>query len=702
MVRLLFGSWIKVLLWIIILICLFVPYGIWAAVEFLLIGPCVSIWGLLAWHGKKIESTKSQKQLKSIIAAAHTAGETSGKEKWKTSGGDGDINYKLATKNPERAPVISVVFGNNSSGNTTVHVSMSECYMGHRFELLGGISEGLALFLGMMPPIAFWVSGGSRALSKVNQIANAIKIQEPVTAPDHAQDASSLSEPTQNPACVVASSTLPRPMLSSPTSGSVRSTVRAMVSGRVKDIIANQLNIESDMVLERNKLIDDLGADDLDLAEIMMGISTEFEILISGEEQNMLQSKSYIVGSIVKFVTNEKIATDHASAAMETSLQLASVPVPVDDNINKASATIGSLADLEKLLRDNNISYSAYEFDVDNYIQSYRDLKSPYLIIETTQLFTNAGCAMTYLQKDWRANPFALDNLGNIDISISDEGIICISTMLPENRLVSGGAEGQAMQQIERLIAQGREGMMTDIGCYQFGSDIVIELPIELTVQKSPADLADDAFAIIQLFALEVHRIFGSLVTPSGAPKAPPKSNVKYTPDAQDANGGYFVYSPTGYLWWIVDKDFKFQSIVGETVWKEHQDAEADGLPLTETDYDNLYRYENGMLLNRDGKVMGRYYTERYDIVPQFQNAQALFNTFQSDNMLTGFQEMCDLYLLFPENQTLFEQISDIAEQSKSVGASGSVEDQITARACLMLLDKVKQKCPAEDKIRRI
>jgi hypothetical protein len=135
---------------------------------------------------------------------------------------------------------------------------------------------------------------------------------------------------------------------------------------------------------------------------------------------------------------------------------------------------------------------------------------------------------------------------------------------------------------------------------------------IMLTVGFDDPDMqtANRIFSFLQLFAKEVHRIFGSITIASATPASPPKSKLTYTPNAKAPNDGYMVYSLNGYPWWIVDKDFKIQSIVGETVWREHLEAEADGLPLTATDYDNLHYYKDGNLYRSDGTHIGRYSAE--------------------------------------------------------------------------------------------
>jgi acyl carrier protein len=187
-----------------------------------------------------------------------------------------------------------------------------------------------------------------------------------------------------------------------------------------------------------------------------------------------------------------------------------------------------------------------------------------------------------------------------------------------------------------------------------------------------------------------------------GEPASLPKSNVAYTPDAAGANGGYFVYGRDGFLWWLVDRDFKFQSIVGEHTWKEQKEAEAYGMPLMAADYDNFYFYVDGMVTDRDGNPVGRYYPGRYDVYPLWKNAEALFNTFNADNMLVGFRTMCDLYLLFPENLPFFEEISRIVKDARNVGYSSGIQERIFAQTCLKELDNFKQKCSPNDKIQRL
>ena len=52
---------------------------------------------------------------------------------------------------------------------------------------------------------------------------------------------------------------------------------------KLKDIIAEVLNIEADEITLNSTFVDDLGADSLDIFQIVMGIEEEFDIDIPNE-----------------------------------------------------------------------------------------------------------------------------------------------------------------------------------------------------------------------------------------------------------------------------------------------------------------------------------------------------------------------------------------------------------------------------------
>ena len=47
---------------------------------------------------------------------------------------------------------------------------------------------------------------------------------------------------------------------------------------RVKNVIVDQLSVDADEVTLEASFVDDLGADSLDVVELIMGLETEFDI----------------------------------------------------------------------------------------------------------------------------------------------------------------------------------------------------------------------------------------------------------------------------------------------------------------------------------------------------------------------------------------------------------------------------------------
>ncbi len=74
------------------------------------------------------------------------------------------------------------------------------------------------------------------------------------------------------------------------------------VVSKLKGIVANRLDVEEDQVTEEKSFVEDLGADSLDIVELIMGIEDEFGIEIPDEDAEKLTS----VGEALKY-TLEKI-----------------------------------------------------------------------------------------------------------------------------------------------------------------------------------------------------------------------------------------------------------------------------------------------------------------------------------------------------------------------------------------------------------
>lgn len=72
-----------------------------------------------------------------------------------------------------------------------------------------------------------------------------------------------------------------------------------MVFDKVKDIIVDQLGVEADTVVMEASFVDDLGADSLDIVELIMALEEEFDIEIPDEEAEKIST----VGDAVNYIT---------------------------------------------------------------------------------------------------------------------------------------------------------------------------------------------------------------------------------------------------------------------------------------------------------------------------------------------------------------------------------------------------------------
>jgi len=72
------------------------------------------------------------------------------------------------------------------------------------------------------------------------------------------------------------------------------------VENRVKSIIADQLGISEDQIKPESKFIEDLGADSLDIVELIMAMEEEFQTEIPDEEAEKIRT----VGDAIGYVTS--------------------------------------------------------------------------------------------------------------------------------------------------------------------------------------------------------------------------------------------------------------------------------------------------------------------------------------------------------------------------------------------------------------
>lgn len=67
---------------------------------------------------------------------------------------------------------------------------------------------------------------------------------------------------------------------------------------RIKKIIVDQLGVDISKITENSSFIDDLGADSLDIVELIMAFEEEFDIEIPDEDAEKMKT----VGDAVKYL----------------------------------------------------------------------------------------------------------------------------------------------------------------------------------------------------------------------------------------------------------------------------------------------------------------------------------------------------------------------------------------------------------------
>ena len=74
---------------------------------------------------------------------------------------------------------------------------------------------------------------------------------------------------------------------------------------RLKEIIIDRLDVEEDQIVAEASFVEDLGADSLDIVELIMGIEEEFDIEIPDEDAEKLTT----VGEAMNY-TLSKLGVD--------------------------------------------------------------------------------------------------------------------------------------------------------------------------------------------------------------------------------------------------------------------------------------------------------------------------------------------------------------------------------------------------------
>lgn len=74
------------------------------------------------------------------------------------------------------------------------------------------------------------------------------------------------------------------------------------IFNEVKDIIVEQLGVEADKVTMEASFIDDLGADSLDIVELIMALEEKYDTEIADE----IAEKMVTVKDVVEYINNNK------------------------------------------------------------------------------------------------------------------------------------------------------------------------------------------------------------------------------------------------------------------------------------------------------------------------------------------------------------------------------------------------------------
>ena len=75
-----------------------------------------------------------------------------------------------------------------------------------------------------------------------------------------------------------------------------------MVFEKVREILCDQLDLEQDEVTMTSNIVENLGADSLDMVDLVMSIEDEFELEVDDEDVEGIKT----VGDIVRYIEENK------------------------------------------------------------------------------------------------------------------------------------------------------------------------------------------------------------------------------------------------------------------------------------------------------------------------------------------------------------------------------------------------------------
>jgi acyl carrier protein len=74
------------------------------------------------------------------------------------------------------------------------------------------------------------------------------------------------------------------------------------IMAKLKELVIDRLNVEEDQIKPDASFVEDLGADSLDIVELIMGIEEEFDVEIPDEDAekltNVAEALAYVKGKL--------------------------------------------------------------------------------------------------------------------------------------------------------------------------------------------------------------------------------------------------------------------------------------------------------------------------------------------------------------------------------------------------------------------
>ena len=75
------------------------------------------------------------------------------------------------------------------------------------------------------------------------------------------------------------------------------------IEKKIKEIIAEQLNVSEEECVPEAAFIDDMGADSLDIVELVMAMEDYFDLEISDDDLTKIRT----VGDVIEYITSRKV-----------------------------------------------------------------------------------------------------------------------------------------------------------------------------------------------------------------------------------------------------------------------------------------------------------------------------------------------------------------------------------------------------------